>query len=74
MIRTSINAHDLTSAGVVNGYKNLANIERDFRSIKSDDFEVRPVHHRLTDRVKATYWSPCWPATWRGIYVKPGHR
>ena len=35
------------------GYKNLANIERDFRSIKTDDLDVRPIHHRLNDRVKA---------------------
>ena len=34
-------------------YKNLANIERDFRSIKTDDLHVRPIRHRLTDRVKA---------------------
>ena len=46
-------AADLDAAGVVIGYKNLANVERDFRSIKTDDLDLRPIHHRLNDRVKA---------------------
>ncbi len=53
VIRTSVPAADLDAAGVVQGYKDLANIERDFRSIKTDDLQVRPIRHRLTDRVKA---------------------
>ena len=31
------------------GYKNLAKVERDFRSIKVDDLDLRPVFHRLED-------------------------
>jgi hypothetical protein len=38
---------------VVTGYKNLAHLERDFRSIKTDDLDLRPIHHRLTERVEA---------------------
>jgi len=53
VIRTSVDAATLTPAAVVQSYKDLANIERDFRSIKTDDLHVRPVRHRLTDRVKA---------------------
>lgn len=53
VLRTSVPAADLDAAGVVVGYKNLAHVERDFRSIKSDDFDLRPIHHRLTERVKA---------------------
>ncbi|MBO0885105.1 MAG: IS1634 family transposase, partial [Mycobacterium sp.] len=53
VIRTSVPAADLDAAGVVQGYKDLANIERDFRSIKTDDLQIRPIHHRLEDRVKA---------------------
>ena len=53
VIRTSVDAAELTSAAVVESYKDLANIERDFRSIKTDDLQVRPIHHRLEDRVKA---------------------
>jgi hypothetical protein len=53
VLRTSVDAKVLDSAAVVAGYKNLANIERDFRIIKSDDLDLRPIHHRLDDRVKA---------------------
>ncbi len=53
VIRTSVDAATLTPADVVESYKDLANIERDFRSIKTDDLQVRPIRHRLTDRVKA---------------------
>lgn len=53
VLRTSVGADTLTPAGVVESYKNLAHIERDFRSIKTDDLLLRPIHHRLTERVKA---------------------
>jgi len=53
VIRTSVDADTLTPAAVVQSYKDLANIERDFRSIKTDDLQVRPIRHRLDDRVKA---------------------
>jgi hypothetical protein len=53
VLRTSVDAEILDPAAVVAGYKNLANIERDFRIIKSDDLDLRPIHHRLDDRVKA---------------------
>jgi hypothetical protein len=53
VLRTSVPATDLDTAAVVTGYKNLANVERDFRSIKTDDLDLRPIHHRLTERVKA---------------------
>jgi hypothetical protein len=53
VLRTSVDADTLDPAAVVTGYKNLANIERDFRIIKSDDLDLRPIHHRLDDRVKA---------------------
>jgi hypothetical protein len=53
VIRTSLNADRLDTVGVVGAYKNLAHIERDFRSIKSDDLDLRPVRHYLTNRVKS---------------------
>ena len=53
VLRTSVDAHTLDPAAVVEGYKKLANVERDFRIIKSDDLDLRPIHHRLDDRVKA---------------------
>jgi hypothetical protein len=53
VLRTSVPADQLDPAGVVIGYKNLAHVERDFRIIKVDDLDLRPIHHRLEDRVKA---------------------
>jgi hypothetical protein len=53
VLRTSVPADTLDAAEVVAGYKNLANVERDFRIIKVDDLDLRPIHHRLDDRVKA---------------------
>ena len=38
---------------MVAAYKRLARVERDFRSIKSDDLDLRPVFHRLEERVRA---------------------
>ncbi len=53
VIRTSVEANALSPAQVVEAYKDLSHIERDFRSIKTDDLQVRPIRHRLQDRVKA---------------------
>jgi hypothetical protein len=53
VLRTSLDAEHLDAAGVVFAYKNLAHLERDFRSLKVDDLDLRPIHHRLEDRVKA---------------------
>jgi hypothetical protein len=53
VLRTPVPAHELDAAGVVAAYKNLKYVERDFRHIKSDDLDLRPVFHRLEERVKA---------------------
>jgi hypothetical protein len=53
VIRTPVPADQLGAPGVVAAYKNLRHIERDFRSIKADDLDLRPVFHRLEERVKA---------------------
>jgi hypothetical protein len=45
-------AFDLGPADVVTAYKNLKFVERDFRHIKSDDLDLRPVFHRLEKRVR----------------------
>src|SRR5271154_4555917 len=37
----------------VRNYKSLANVERAFRSLKTIDLKVRPIHHRKADRVRA---------------------
>jgi hypothetical protein len=53
VIRTSEPAHALAPDEVVATYKSLANIERDFRTMKSVDLHIRPIRHRLVDRVRA---------------------
>jgi len=52
VLRTSMTADRLDPAAVVTAYKNLAHVERDFRQIKTDDLDLRPIHHRLEDRVR----------------------
>ena len=53
VIRTSIEKGNLDSAEVVRSYKLLAGVERVFRTMKSVDLQVRPVYHRLEERVRA---------------------
>jgi len=52
VIRTPVPGTDLDAAGTVTAYKNLKYVERDFRHIKSDDLDLRPVFHRLERRVR----------------------
>jgi len=53
VIRTSEPAKDLSAEDTVRSYKNLAQVERAFRCFKSIEIRVRPIHHRLEDRVRA---------------------
>jgi len=53
VIRTNLPTDDLDPTGVVVAYKNLASLERDWRNIKTDDLDLRPIHHYLTGRVEA---------------------
>jgi hypothetical protein len=53
VIRTPVPASELDAPGAVTAYKNLSRVERDFRHIKSDDLDLRPVYHRLEERVRA---------------------
>jgi transposase len=52
VLRTSVSAETLASDEVVRSYKQLKEVERAFRSLKGP-LEIRPVHHRLEDRVRA---------------------
>jgi hypothetical protein len=52
VLRTPVPADQMDAPAVVTAYKNLRHVERDFRSIKSDDLDLRPVFHRLEERVK----------------------
>jgi len=53
VVRTSVPAAALGSDQAVRAYKRLAEVERAFRSLKSVDLKVRPIHHRLEQRVRA---------------------
>jgi transposase len=53
VIRTSVPKKKMSAADAVRNYKALANVERAFRSLKTVDLKVRPIHHHLENRVRA---------------------
>src|SRR2546427_7080766 len=53
IIRTSVKAQRMDAATCVRTYKSLAQVERAFRSLKTMDLKVRPIHHHLEGRVRA---------------------
>jgi transposase len=53
IIRTSVAPAQMDAPECVRTYKSLANVERAFRSLKTIDLKVRPIHHRTADRVRA---------------------
>jgi hypothetical protein len=53
VVRTSVPAEAISDADVVRHYKRLTRVERAFRSMKTVDLKVRPIYHRLENRVRA---------------------
>ncbi len=53
VIRTSLAQRDLSTDDTVRAYKRLAVVERAFRTLKSVDLHIRPIHHHTADRVRA---------------------
>ena len=53
IIRTTVPATQMSPDKVVATYKSLARVERDFRSMKSIDLDLRPIHHYTETRVRA---------------------
>ena len=53
IIRTSVPQATFSAETTVRAYKNLSVVERAFRSLKTVDLKVRPIYHRLEDRVRA---------------------
>lgn len=53
VIRSNVAPEVLSDQDLVRSYKLLSRVERAFRTMKSVDLQVRPVHHRLADRVRA---------------------
>lgn len=53
VIRSSVDKTRMTDQELVANYKNLEMVERAFRSLKSIDLNIRPIYHRLDNRVRA---------------------
>jgi transposase len=53
ILRTSLTENELSSSDVVRSYKNLEQAERAFKTFKSPELQIRPIHHHLEDRVRA---------------------
>lgn len=53
VLRTSVAQQQLSAEQTVRNYKRLSVVERTFRSLKSVDLKVRPIHHHLANRVRA---------------------
>jgi hypothetical protein len=52
VIRTNVPKEQLDAGGAVTAYKGLAVVERDFRSLKAIDLDLRPIYHHTEDRVR----------------------
>jgi transposase len=53
VLRTNLPKKQMSAAETVRNYKGLCEVERAFRSLKSVDLKIRPIHHRLEERVRA---------------------
>jgi transposase len=53
VLRTNVPKKQMSAADTVRSYKGLCEVERAFRSLKTVDLKIRPIHHRLEDRVRA---------------------
>ena len=53
ILRTSLPETEVPAGEVVRAYKTLEQCERAFGSIKGPDLQIRPIHHRLAERVRA---------------------
>jgi hypothetical protein len=53
VIRTNVDGATLSAADAVRHYKRLSQVERAFRSLKTVDLHIRPIHHHVADRVRS---------------------
>ena len=53
VIRTGLPKKQMSAPDAVRSYKALTQVERAFRSLKTVDLKIRPIHHRLENRVRA---------------------
>jgi len=52
VIRTPLPKKQMAAPEAVRSYKALTQVERAFRSLKTVDLKIRPIHHRLESRVR----------------------
>jgi hypothetical protein len=53
VIRTKVPVERMNTVQTRGAYQSLSKVERAFRSLKDVDLQIRPIHHRLEDRVRA---------------------
>jgi Transposase DDE domain len=53
ILRTSLTSGEMATGDLVRAYKNLEQVETAFGSFKGPDLQIRPIHHRLENRVRA---------------------
>lgn len=53
ILRTGLAENECSTSEVVRSYKNLEQAERAFKTFKGPELQIRPIHHRLEDRVRA---------------------
>ena len=53
IIRTNVPKKQMSAEETVRSYKALSDVERAFRSLKTVDLKIRPIHHHLENRVRA---------------------
>lgn len=53
VVKTDVPREVLSASETVHAYKSLSVVERAFRTLKMIDLKIRPIHHRLADRVRA---------------------
>jgi len=53
VVRTDVAAEELDTEQTVTAYKSLSAVERAFRTMKTVNLRIRPIYHRLEQRVRA---------------------
>ena len=74
VVRTSVDQSAMSASEAVERYKDLGAVEQAFRCIKTVDLKVRPIHHRLENRVRAHVFCVCSLTTSNGTCARPSRR
>ena len=66
IVRSNVEPELFDADQTVQAYKDLAKVERAFRSMKTVDLKVRPIYHRSLTGYGRMFSCACWPTTWSG--------